>query len=133
MLKFKIEDRPDYNMLKNLFLELLTSRINLKEELVFDWFDEDNFYKEKKRVELNLSESGRIGDFKEDKRGKNDMNLIEENIKEEKEESKEESNINNEINPNKANDKPTDTNENLIEEHSRDKEEKKDSEKVSEN
>ena len=46
MLKFKIEDRPDYNMLKNLFLELLTSRINLKD--VFDLFDEDNSYKEKK-------------------------------------------------------------------------------------
>ena len=44
----KFEDRPDYNMLENLFLEFLTSRINLKDELVFDLFDEDNSYKEKK-------------------------------------------------------------------------------------
>ncbi len=129
----KFEDRPDYNMLKNLFLELLTSRINLKEEIVFDWFDEDNSYKEKKKIELNLSESGRIGDFKDDKKSKNDMNLIEENIKEEKEESKEESNINNEINKSKGNSKPNDTNENLIEENSKDKEDKKDSEKGREN
>ena len=120
-------------MLKNLFLELLTSRINLKEEIVFDWFDEDNSYKEKKKIELNLSESGRIGDFKDDKKSKNDMNLIEENIKEEKEESKEESNINNENNKSKGNSKPNDTHENLIEENSKDKEDKKDSEKGSEN
>ena len=129
----KFEDRPDYNMLKNLFLELLSSRVNLKEEIVFDWFDEDNSYKEKKKIELNLSESGRIGDFKDDKKSKNDMNLIEENIKEEKEESKEESNINNENNKSKGNSKPNDTNENLIEENSKDKEDKKDSEKGSEN
>ena len=76
----KFEDRPDYNMLKNLFLELLSSRVNLKEEIVFDWFDEDNAYKEKKKLELNLSESGRIVDFKEDKKGKSDIDLI--NIKE---------------------------------------------------
>ena len=78
----KFEDRPDYNMLKNLFLELLSSRVNLKEEIVFDWFDEDNEYKEKKKKELNLSESGRIVDFKEDQKGKNDINLIDK-IKEE--------------------------------------------------
>ena len=130
----KFEDRPDYNMLKNLFLELLSSRINLKDEIVFDWFDEDNAYKEKKRIELNLSESGRLGDFKDDKKSKNDMNLIEENIKEEKEESKEESNINNEVNnQSKENKKQNDTNENLLEEQSKEKEEKKSSEKANEN
>ena len=123
------EDRPDYNMLKNLFLELLNSRISLKDEIVFDWFDEDNSYKEKKRIELNLSESGRIGDYKDDKKNKNEMNLIEENIKEEKEESKEESNINNEINKSKSLGKHNDTKENLIEEHSK---EKNESEKASE-
>ena len=125
----KFEDRPDYNMLKNLFLELLNSRISLKDEIVFDWFDEDNSYKEKKRIELNLSESGRIGDYKDDKKNKNEMNLIEENIKEEKEESKEESNINNEINKSKSLGKHNDTKENLIEEHSK---EKNESEKASE-
>ncbi len=89
----KFEDRPDYNMIKGLFLELLSSRVNLKEEILFDWFDENSSYKEKKRLELNWAESGRAGDMKEDKRMKNGMNLIEE-----KDESKEESNIHNIIN-----------------------------------
>ena len=117
----KFEDRPDYNMLKNLFLELLSSRVNLKEEIVFDWFDEDNAYKEKKKLELNLSESGRIVDFKEDKKGKSDIDLI--NIKEE---SKEESNINNDVSNNKLVNK-NDDNINLID--VQEKEEKKDSDK----
>ena len=117
----KFEDRPDYNMLKNLFLELLSSRVNLKEEIVFDWFDEDNAYKEKKKLELNLSESGRIVDFKEDKKGKSDIDLI--NIKEE---SKEESNINNDVSNNKSANK-NDDNINLIDDQ--EKEEKKDSDK----
>ena len=117
----KFEDRPDYNMLKNLFLELLSSRVNLKEEIVFDWFDEDNAYKEKKKLELNLSESGRIVDFKEDKKGKSDIDLI--NIKEE---SKEESNINNDVSNNKLVNK-NDDNINLIDDQ--EKEEKKDSDK----
>ena len=89
----KFEDRPDYNMIKGLFLDLLSSRVNLKEEILFDWFDENSSYKEKKRLELNWAESGRAGDMKEDKRMKNGMNLIEE-----KDESKEESNIHNIIN-----------------------------------
>ena len=88
----KFEDRPDYNMLKKLFMDVLVSRINLKEEFLFDWFDEDNSYMERKRLELNSSESGRIADLKEDKKKKNGMNLIEEYIKEE---SREESNIKN--------------------------------------
>ena len=117
----KFEDRPDYNMLKNLFLELLSSRVNLKEEIVFDWFNEDNAYKEKKKLELNLSESGRIVDFKEDKKGKSDIDLI--NIKEE---SKEESNINNDVSNNKLVNK-NDDNINLID--VQEKEEKKDSDK----
>ena len=117
----KFEDRPDYNMLKNLFLELLSSRVNLKEEIVFDWFDEDNAYKEKKKLELNLSESGRIVDFKEDKKGKSDIDLI--NIKEE---SKEESNINNDVSNNKSANK-NDDNINLTDDQ--EKEEKKDSDK----
>ena len=117
----KFEDRPDYNMLKNLFLELLSSRVNLKEEIVFDWFDEDNAYKEKKKLELNLLESGRIVDFKEDKKGKSDIDLI--NIKEE---SKEESNINNDVSNNKLVNK-NDDNINLIDDQ--EKEEKKDSDK----
>ena len=119
----KFEDRPDFNMLKNLFLELLSSRVNLKEEIVFDWFDEDNAYKEKKKLELNLFESGRIVDFKEDKKGKSDIDLI--NIKEE---SKEESNINNDVQNNKLVNK-NDDNKNLIEEQNKEEEEKKDSEK----
>ena len=86
----KFEDRPDYNMLKKLFMDVLVSRINLKEEFLFDWFDEDNSYMERKRLELNSSESGRIADLKEDKKKKNGNNLIEEYIKEE---SREESNI----------------------------------------
>ena len=117
----KFEDRPDYNMLKNLFLELLSSRVNLKEEIVFDWFDEDNAYKEKKKLELNLSESGRIVDFKEDKKGKSDIDLI--NIKEE---SKEDSNINNDVSNNKLVNK-NDDNINLIDDQ--EKEDKKDSDK----
>ena len=88
----KFEDRPDYNMLKKLFMDVLVSRINLKEEFLFDWFDEDNSYMERKRLELNSSESGRIADLKEDKKKKNGKNLIEEYIKEE---SREESNIKN--------------------------------------
>ena len=120
----KFEDRPDYNMLKNLFLELLSSRVNLKEEIVFDWFNEDNAYKEKKKLELNLSESGRIVDFKEDQKGKNDINLIDK-IKEESKE--EESNINNDVQNNKLINKPEDK-LNLIEEQNKENKEKKDSE-----
>ena len=132
----KFEDRPDYNMLKKLFLDLLATRMNLKEEILFDWFDEDNSYKEKKRLELNLSESGRIGDIKDEKRKKHNINLIEENIKEE---SKEESNIKNDIQKFKQNDILADLlsnqniekgDENLVEEpQSNDREEKKESEK----
>ena len=132
----KFEDRPDYNMLKKLFLDLLATRMNLKEEILFDWFDEDNSYKEKKRLELNLSESGRIGDIKDEKRKKYNINLIEENIKEE---SKEESNIKNDIQKFKQNDILADLlsnqniekgDENLVEEpQSNDREEKKESEK----
>ncbi len=40
----KFEDRPDYNSLKCMFAELLSSRmkINNIKELVYDWFDEEN-------------------------------------------------------------------------------------------
>ena len=125
----KFEDRPDYNMIKNLFLELLSSRIDLKQKLLFDWFDEENAYKEKKNQELNLSESGRLGDFKEEKKGKNDMKdmkEIEENIKGEKEED---SNINNEKENENAKLIQSHEEEGMMEEVNKDNGEKKEEEK----
>ena len=57
------------------------------------------------------------------------MHLIEENLTEDKEESNDASNITNEINKSKSLGKHNDTKENLIEEHSK---EKNESEKASE-
>ena len=54
----KFEDRPDYNSLKGMFAELLSSRINNLKELVYDWFDEENVYRERKKKEL-LSSSNK--------------------------------------------------------------------------
>ena len=89
----KFEDRPDYNTLKTLFADLLSTRINLKEEVIFDWFDENNSYKERKRKELQLSGRKTIDDFIDDKKKNQEGNLIEigQGIKEESKE--EESNI----------------------------------------
>ncbi len=88
----KFEDRPDYSTLKSLFADLLSTRINLKEPVIFDWFDEDNTYKEKKRKELQLSGRKNEEEIAEEKRKMQIGNLdqIEHGIKEE---SREESNI----------------------------------------
>jgi serine/threonine protein kinase len=77
----KFEDRPDYSTLKSLFADLLSSRINLKEEVIFDWFDEENKYRQKKDEEL-LSPSRKVGDRKKFLEG----NFNIENVKEESKE-----------------------------------------------
>lgn len=87
----KFEDRPDYNTLKSLFADLLSTRVNLKEEVLFDWFDEENTYREKKKKELELSGRKIEEEIKEDRKGNNDDEIV-------KEESKEESNIKTEKN-----------------------------------
>ena len=90
----KFEDRPDYNALKTLFIDLLSTRINLKEEVIFDWFDESNSYKERKKNELKLSGRKSIDDYIDDKNKKlqgGNLDDIEQGIKEESKE--EESNI----------------------------------------
>ena len=72
----KFEDRPDYTTLKCLFADLLASRVNIDEEFIYDWFDDENIYKKKKEKELEGS-------------GKSD-NLIEKSDIKEKDEEKEE-------------------------------------------
>ena len=64
----KFEDRPDYSTLKSLFADLLSTRIDLKEEVIFDWFDENNSYKERKNLELKLS--GRKNEEENDNKNK---------------------------------------------------------------
>ena len=88
----KFEDRPDYSTLKSLFADLLSTRINLKENVIFDWFDEDNSYKERKRKELQLSGRKTEDELAEEKKKFQIGNLdeLDHGIKEE---SKEESNI----------------------------------------
>jgi serine/threonine protein kinase len=50
----KFEDRPDYTTLKCLFADLLSSRIKLENEFVFDWFDDGNLNrKEVKGIDRN--------------------------------------------------------------------------------
>jgi serine/threonine protein kinase len=71
----KFEDRPDYTTLKCLFADLLASRVNIDEEFIYDWFDDENIYKKKKEKELEGS-------------GKSD-NLIEKSDIKEKDEEKE--------------------------------------------
>ena len=89
----KFEDRPDYSTLKALFADLLSTRINLKEEVTFDWFDEENAYRERKKNELKLSgrkaEEDIIDDRKKFQGG--NLNEIAEGVKEESKED--ESNI----------------------------------------
>ena len=46
-LKF---DDSNYNSLKGIFAELLNPRINNLKELVYDWSDEENVDREKKRI-----------------------------------------------------------------------------------
>ena len=99
----KFEDRPDYNTLKSLFADLLSTRINLKEEVIFDWFDEENNYRQKKDEEL-LSPSRKIidrnpqGNFnienvkeesKEDENTLKDIKNERSNVEEDKEKEKE--------------------------------------------
>ena len=110
----KFEDRPDYNTLKTLFIDLLSSRINLKEEVIFDWFDEENKYRQKKDEEL-LSPSRKVADRRKFPEG----NFTIENVKEE---SKEDENTLKDIKNEKSN---------LEEEKDKDKE--KESEKQQKN
>ena len=87
----KFEDRPDYNSLKCMFEELLSSRmkINNINELVYDWFDEENTYRERKKKEMisssnNKSEINKVDEELLQNKGLNKI--------EEKEDGKEESN-----------------------------------------
>ena len=86
----KFEDRPDYNSLKCMFAELLSSRmkINNIKELVYDWFDEENIYRERKKKEMISSSNNKSEINKCDEEmllQNNTLNKIEE--KEDKEES----------------------------------------------
>ena len=86
----KFEDRPDYNSLKCMFAELLSSRmkINNIKELVYDWFDEENTYRERKKKEMISSSNNKSENNKCEEEmllQNNNLNKIEE--KEDKEES----------------------------------------------
>jgi serine/threonine protein kinase len=88
----KFEDRPDYNSLKSMFAELLNSRMkihNLK-ELVYDWFDEENTYRERKKKEMMSSSNNKS----EINKCEDDMILHNNTLNkiEEKDDGKEESN-----------------------------------------
>ena len=88
----KFEDRPDYNSLKCMFAELLSSRmkINNIKELVYDWFDEENAYRERKKKEMISSSNNKSEINKCDEEmllQNNTLNKIEE-----KDDNKEESN-----------------------------------------
>ena len=45
----EFEDRPDCNTLKYLFADLLASRVNIEDEFIFDWLDDSNIFKNKKK------------------------------------------------------------------------------------
>ena len=86
----KFEDRPDYNSLKCMFAELLSSRMKIHniKELVYDWFDEENTYRERKKKEMisssnNKSEINKVDEELLQNKGLNKI--------EEKEDGKEES------------------------------------------
>ena len=88
----KFEDRPDYNSLKSMFAELLSSimKIHNLKELVYDWFDEENTYRERKKKEMMSSSNNKseINKCEEDMGLHNNaLNKIEE-----KDDGKEESN-----------------------------------------
>ena len=88
----KFEDRPDYNSLKGMFAELLSSRmkINNIKELVYDWFDEENAYRERKKKEMISSSNNKSEINKYDEEMNNQNNAL--NKIEEKDDIKEESN-----------------------------------------
>ena len=88
----KFEDRPDYNSLKGMFAELLSSRmkINNIKELVYDWFDEENAYRERKKKEMQSSSNNKSEINKYDEEMNNQNNAL--NKIEEKDDIKEESN-----------------------------------------
>ena len=76
-----------------MFAELLSSRmkINNIKELVYDWFDEENAYRERKKKEMLSSSNNKSEINKYDEEmflQNNTLNKIEE-----KEDNKEESNI----------------------------------------
>ncbi len=86
----KFEDRPDYNSLKSMFADLLMSRMKLNgiKELIYDWFDEENTYRERKKKEMISSSNNKseINKCEEEMLlQNNNLNKIEE--KEDKEES----------------------------------------------
>ena len=88
----KFEDRPDYNSLKSMFADLLMSRMKLNgiKELIYDWFDEENTYRERKKKEMISSSNNKSEINKYDEEmflQNNTLNKIEE-----KEDNKEESN-----------------------------------------
>ena len=97
----KFEDRPDYTTLKCLFADLLASRINIEDEFIFDWFDDDNVFKNRKEKELEGS-------------GKSDNLIGKSDIKEKSEKEEEENNEDNKEENNNKNliDIPGDNNEN---------------------
>ena len=87
----KFEDRPDYNSLKSMFADLLLSRMKLNgiKELIYDWFDEENTYRERKKKEMISSSNNKseIIKYEEENNQGNELNKTEE-----KEDNKEESN-----------------------------------------
>ena len=90
----KFEDRPDYNSLKSMFADLLVSRMKLNgiKELIYDWFDEENTYRERKKKEMISSSNNKSEIIKYEEENNNaQMNSL--NKIEEKEDNKEESNV----------------------------------------
>jgi len=92
----KFEDRPDYSTLKALFTDLLSSRINLKEEVIFDWFDEENAYRERKNKELEFSGRKIEEEGNDDKKKYLNMGNVDNIVKEESKEYESNINIKNE-------------------------------------
>ena len=85
----KFEDRPDYSALKSMFADLLMSRMKINgiKELIYDWFDEENAYRERKKKEMISSSNNKSEILKYEEEQINALNKIEE-----KEDNKEESN-----------------------------------------
>ena len=89
----KFEDRPDYNSLKSMFADLLMSRMKLNgiKELIYDWFDEENTYRERKKKEMISSSNNKSEIVKYEEENNAQINSL--NKIEEKEDNKEESNV----------------------------------------
>ena len=89
----KFEDRPDYNSLKSMFADLLMSRMKLNgiKELIYDWFDEENTYRERKKKEMISSSNNKSEIMKYEEENNAQINSL--NKIEEKEDNKEESNV----------------------------------------